>query len=435
MSEGTGISLGKRLSDLKGIGPGFDHLRVGLALSILTWHSFSISYGQDYGRTLAAFPVPVLLATLLPMFFGLSGFLVMGSAQRTGELKTFITFRVLRILPALFTEIMISALVLGPLLTALPLKQYYSSPMFLEYFGSLIGRVRFSLPGLFLDNPAPQLVNFALWTVGPEILCYIIMSLLLLTGAFRSVKAMTWVTLVYSVATVLIGWVFPTRGTIEVLPAKLLIFCFLIGILIFLYRDRLPFSRLAALAAFGVSLGLVLVMQLSGIEVLAYAAVPGLIYTVAVVGLSDLPKLPFFHRGDYSYGIYIYGFPIQQAIAHFLPHARFWYVNLGIALPLTLLFAVTSWHVIEKPVLSLRKAILATGPKVPVKPTGGVTAKKIMLFLALSAYGIFVIDASSVLPLRPGVKMVLFGFGLYKYKPNDQRPWTRRPVIVGGPTN
>jgi peptidoglycan/LPS O-acetylase OafA/YrhL len=435
MGNSTGVSLGQRLSDLKGIGPGFDHLRVGLALSILTWHSFSISYGQAYGRTLPIFPVPVLLAALLPMFFGLSGFLVMGSAQRTGELKTFITFRVLRILPALFTEIMISALVLGPLLTSLPLKQYYTNPMFLEYFGSLIGRVRFSLPGLFLDNPAPQLVNFALWTVGPEILCYIIMSLLLLTGAFRSVKAMTWVTIVYSLATVLIGWIFPSHGTIEVLPAKLLIFCFLVGNLIYLYRDRLPFSRATALIASAVSLGLILLMQTTGTEILAYLAVPGLIYTVAVVGLSDLPRLPFFHRGDYSYGIYIYGFPIQQAVAHFLPNYRFWYVNLAIALPVTLLFAVASWHIIEKPVLGLRKKILATGPRVPVRPTGGITPKKATLLIALSAYGLFVVDASSVLPLRPGVKMVLFGFGLYHYKPTDQRPWAQREVVVGAPTN
>ncbi|WP_404710603.1 acyltransferase family protein [Sphingomonas sp. MMS24-J13] len=428
------ISIGKRLDDLKGIGPGFDHLRVGLALSILTWHSFSISYGQDYGSTLAQFPVPVLLAMLLPMFFGLSGFLVMGSALRTGELKTFITFRVLRILPALLTEITISALVLGPLLTALPLRQYFTSPMFFEYFGSLIGRVRFSLPGLFLDNPAPQLVNFALWTVGPEILCYIIMSLLLLTGAYRRVKAMTIITIVYALATLAIGWIFPTHGSIEVLPAKLLIYCFLIGNLVFLYRDRLPFDWRIAAALFFAAMGLIYLTQAAQMQALAYLAVPGLIYTVAVVGLSRLPKLPFFNRGDYSYGIYIYGFPIQQSITHFLPAYRTWYVNLALALPITLLFAVASWHLIERPVLGLRKRILATGMKEPVKPSGRFTLKKTLLFGGLVAYGIFVIDAATVLPLRPGVKMILYGFGLYQYKANDVRPWTPLTVVPGAPS-
>lgn len=427
-------SLGARLQELRGIGPGFDHLRIGLALSILTWHSFSISYGQNYGATLPRFPVPVLLAALLPMFFGLSGFLVMGSALRTGELKTFITFRVLRILPALFTEIMISALILGPLLTILPLKQYYTSPMFFEYFGSLIGRVRFSLPGLFMTNPAPQLVNFALWTVGPEILCYIIMSLLLLTGAYRKVRAMTVITLIYVVVTIFAGWLFPTKGVIEVLPAKLLIFCFLVGNLVFLYRDRLPFDRRWAAVAFLSSLGLLFLTEAGYGELLGYLAIPGLIYTVAVVGLSKLPPLPFFHRGDYSYGVYIYGFPIQQAIAYFLPQYRFWYVNLALALPITLLFAVTSWHVIEKPVLGLRKRILAAPKKDPITGTG-FSAKKAALFLALTAYGLFVIDAASVLPLRPGVKMILYGFGMYHYKPNDRRAFTVTPSVPGAPTH
>ena len=428
------LSLGKRLESLKGIGPGFDHLRIGLALSIFLWHSFSISYGQDYGATLPRFPVPVLLAALLPMFFGLSGFLVMGSALRTGELKTFITFRVLRILPALFTEIMISALILGPLLTSLPLHDYFTSPMLFEYFGSLIGRVRFSLPGLFLDNPAPQLVNFALWTVGPEILCYVIMSLLLLTGAYRKVRLMTLITGIYVLLTLAIGWIFPSRGVAEVLPSKLLIFCFLVGNLIFLYRNRLPFSHWWAAAAFALALIFLYVMQTGHGEIYAYLAIPLLIYTIAVVGLSSLPPLPFFHRGDYSYGVYIYGFPIQQAVTHFLPHAyRIWYINLMLALPLTLIFAVSSWHLIEKPVLGLRKRILAASRQHPVLPQTRFTLRKTILAVGLSAYGLFVIDAAHVLPMRPGVKMVLYGFGLYRYKADDQQPFMPPPTAPSGP--
>ena len=152
--ESAGSSLGSRLSDYNGRGPGFDHIRIGLSLSILFWHSFSISYGLDYAEQLPSFPVPPLLTALLPMFFGLSGFLVMASALRT-DLSTYITFRTLRIVPALFVEITISAIVLGPLLTKLRLHDYFVDRAFYEYFGSLIGRVRFSLPGVFTENPRP----------------------------------------------------------------------------------------------------------------------------------------------------------------------------------------------------------------------------------------------------------------------------------------
>ena len=416
----TNCSIGQRLDQLKGIGPGFDHLRIGLALSIFTWHSFSISYGQDYASKLPRFPVPVLLAALLPMFFALSGFLIMGSALRNNDLKTFITFRVLRILPALFTEIMISALILGPLLTAFPLRVYFTSPMFFEYFGSLVGRVRFSLPGLFLDNPAPELVNFALWTVGPEILCYILVSLLMLTGIFRKPKGMLAITIGYAAISVVVGLLFPDKVVGEVLPAKLLIFCFFVGNLFYLYRNQIRFSAWRAAAAFLGAMVLIFIAQSTRQELWSYLAIPGFVYGVVVVGLSRLSPLPFFRRGDYSYGLYIYGFPIQQAVAHFLPNHREWYVNWPLALPVTITFAVASWHLIEKPVLGLRKRILAK--KDPVGEPKPQRGRNIAIFAALSLYGLFVLDSANVLPVRPGAKMMLYGFGMYRYKANDLRP-------------
>ena len=146
------MTLGERLDGFKGIGPGFDHLRIGLALAILTWHSFGLSYGTAWVSTVPHFVLD-FLAILLPMFFGLSGFLVMGSALRTNDARTFITFRILRILPALFVEVMLSAVVLGGFVTTLSLKQYYTDPQFIEYFGLLMGSIKYWLPGVFVSNP------------------------------------------------------------------------------------------------------------------------------------------------------------------------------------------------------------------------------------------------------------------------------------------
>lgn len=421
------ISIGKRLEELKGVGPGFDQMRIALALSIFTWHCFSISYGQDYAAKLNPVPVPLYLQSLLPMFFGLSGFLVMGSALRTGEVKTFIVLRLLRIVPALFTEVFVSALILGPLLTVLPLNVYFTSHMFWEYLGSLIGRVRFWLPGVFLDNPSPQVVNFALWTVGPEILCYVIMALLMLTGIFRSIRGMLVVTLAYAAVAWAGGLFYAKLTSGDVMPSRLLIFGFLAGNLVYLGRHRLPFSLPLAGLSYVAGLTLIYLAQSRDIGALLYVATPLLVYPVALLGLARIPPLPFFHRGDYSYGIYLFGFPVQQSVTHFLPDHRDWYINLAIALPITLLLAVTSWTFIERPVLGWRKKLLAKPVANPISSAGGFKRRKAVAMACLAAYGLFVIDSSHVLPTRPAIKMVLYGLGDYTYTGREERPKFLQP--------
>ena len=78
-------------------------------------------------------------------------------------------------------------------------------------------------------------------------------------------------------------------------------------------------------------------------------------YLTAYIGVSDVPLLPLFHRGDYSYGIYLYAMPIQQAVAATFPSIRNVPEHLAITLPIVVIFAAFSWHCIEKPILRLRR--------------------------------------------------------------------------------
>jgi peptidoglycan/LPS O-acetylase OafA/YrhL len=73
-------SVGTRLQQLNGIGPGFDFLRVALAITIVVNHSFLIVDGNfDYVK---AHHLWAIFGLTLPMFFTLSGFLISASAQR-----------------------------------------------------------------------------------------------------------------------------------------------------------------------------------------------------------------------------------------------------------------------------------------------------------------------------------------------------------------
>ncbi len=108
---------------------------------------------------------------VLPAFFALSGFLVSTSLFRSKTIFEFVTLRVVRMMPALFGEVLISALLLGPLLTAFTIQEYFSSRQFYVYWLNIIGEIHFQLPGLFLDNPDPGRVNLQLWTIPLELKC------------------------------------------------------------------------------------------------------------------------------------------------------------------------------------------------------------------------------------------------------------------------
>ena len=212
--RGSFPALGRRAPDLAqqldahgGIGPGFHLLRHVLSVLILAHHCRvavigAVNPGQEtletgaaaagativaigHGKVLGGFLQPFLYA-LVGMFFALSGFLIAGSALRTGKVGPFLANRGLRILPALTIEVTLCALVLGPFFTTLPLRQYFSDPLFLSYFGNIVGHVSFVLPGVFQDNPWPSVVNTNLWTLPPEFWCYLIMLGLMISGVLAT---------------------------------------------------------------------------------------------------------------------------------------------------------------------------------------------------------------------------------------------------------
>jgi peptidoglycan/LPS O-acetylase OafA/YrhL len=118
-------------------------------------------------------------------------------------------------------------------------------------------------------------------------------------------------------------------------------------------------ERLAG-AASGLVAAILLALPLYGGLVLALvpALLPSLCRICTVyLGLLNPPKLGLLFSGDYSHGLYLYGFPIRQAVASAGNWTHHWYINFGIALPLAAGVAYLSGNHLEKPFLT-RKALL-----------------------------------------------------------------------------
>ena len=80
-----------------------------------------------------------------------------------------------------------------------------------------------------------------------------------------------------------------------------------------------------------------------------------MVFVALAPGLS---KPSFEPPGDISYGVYLYGWPIQQALQALFPTTAFW-LMLPVALALTCAVSVVSWLVVEKPALRLKERIMA----------------------------------------------------------------------------
>jgi peptidoglycan/LPS O-acetylase OafA/YrhL len=329
---------------------GFDYMRVTLALLIIGLHSGEISYGPVPPENIYSSLWRAPVATFVPMFFALSGFLVAGSLERSRSLFTFIGLRALRIVPALAGEVFLSALVLGPLLTTYPLAAYFSDPRFFVYFRNIIGDIHYQLPGLFVGNPDTDAVNAQLWTVPYELVFYILCSAIALLGIYKR-RVLMLVSVGFFFLAVLYKVDLEHHARPWTVEGRTLLMTAAAGMLFHRFKKFVPWNFGLFLTA-----ALLSILLFSRREWDAFSPLP-LTYATIYLGLLDPPRHKYILSGDYSYGLYLYGFPVQQAVASFGPAFRHWYINLLLAVPGTALCAFISWWLIERPALGLRRRL------------------------------------------------------------------------------
>lgn len=287
----------------------YDALRLLGALTVLVSHQFALA-GLPEPKVLGVFNLGYVAVF---MFFSISGYLVAGSWQSDPSAKRYLVRRMLRLGPA-FMALMGVSLVAGTLLGT-------------RYFPS---------------NPLPAF-NGSLWTIEYEVLCYLVVAagatlLSLRVGALLAFAAL----LLYWDMSYLrygpeLGLMFCAGVLLRTMPlGKPLVLLLIATVLAFLFKSE-PFRILLAL----------------------------LPLSVVLIGNASWPVVKRAGRyGDFSYGLYIYAFPVQQFVILWLGKGASYWLLLTVSLALTTVIAIASWKLVESPALTLKDGL--TRMKKPV---------------------------------------------------------------------
>ena len=354
-------------------GNNFDALRFALATAVIWSHCYALA-GRPMDPLFALTGQIDAGSLAVEAFFVLSGFLITQSWDGDPDVRNFAVKRTLRLAPALVVALAFGALLVGPIVSSVPSVQYLLAPSTWEHFGGALLNRHLASPLLFVDNPVPHQLNASLWSLRYEILCYGIVAVigvvagarwaivgpLLLAGGLGAEAALAW-----SGA--------PGAGV----PATLarLIAAFFAGSTLYAFRRQIPFSPLlataaaAALAAGALVGGLRFVFPLAGAYLL-----------LCLACWRALPLQGFGRYGDFSYGLYVFAYPLQQSIVQVAGTAISIPAFFGMAFGTTLVLAVLSWHFIEAPSLARKprraqartaEAPCPTGPAWPATSSGG----------------------------------------------------------------
>lgn len=123
------------------------------------------------------------------IFFLIGGYLISKSWLSDPNPLRYSIKRIFRIFPALVIYTVIAAYVVGPLLSDLPMREYYMNSQVSYYLKNILLYPVYGLPGVFSNNPYPNAVNGSLWTLPVEVSLYILVPCILtLIGANKKIK-------------------------------------------------------------------------------------------------------------------------------------------------------------------------------------------------------------------------------------------------------
>ncbi len=303
-------------------------------------------------------------------FFIISGFLVTRSFVTSSTALRYMWKRFLRIFPGFWVCLLVTAALIAPLayfyqhnhLTGY-LGGHSDSPIRYVKDNFWLGMNQYNIDHLLGGTPwardfDQRAFDGSLWTLIYEFKCYIAVAILGVFGILRhgrygvlALSAALWALLLVETRNPhAVAPTFPVVGDPWMVR---LAFLFSLGTLLFLFREKVPISGWLAVAA-----GAVFVVTL---RTTLYPEVGQIAFAYLCFWLAvRLPIRNADRYGDFSYGLYIYAFPVQQMAS--LNHLNRWgfvpYVLVSLAGSLAL--AIASWHFVEKPAMSLKRLRIST---------------------------------------------------------------------------
>lgn len=319
---------------------GFDAVRLLAALTVIAGHAVPLT-GRGDPPTVGGMP---FFDIAVYVFFALSGCLVSTSWQRTPQVRRFLRHRVARIFPALVLVVLVTVCVIGPITTSVALEEYFRDTETWAYLSNLVLLAAYHLPGVFDANPIGT-VNGSLWTLGPEFTCYLIVFAVGLVverlAPSRGIRCAVYAGIGTTMAAV------PLLSGDEKSPLLAMVF-FMVGAAVaaLCRPTALPIWPALPLVVIWLTAGAL--SPVAGL-ISAWIAIP---YAVLAIGSRPLPGLSAVGRpGDASYGMYLWGFPVQQITWSLAPAMPLGW-NIAVVGAASYGLGVASWHLVEKRALT-----------------------------------------------------------------------------------
>ena len=314
-----------------------------------------VLYGHSF--VFLGLPEPLFLSwshlgpVAVYVFFTISGYLITQSWERDPHFLRFFIRRCLRIFPGLIVCVLFCIFVLGPIFTTIDLKTYFTHPATRSYFSnnSLLF-VQYYLPGVFETVRVPNAVNGSLWSLPAEFFMYMLVAFV---GMFLRSR---WIVLALFVASALLSVMWaqktPTMLVVYGTDLRQVVMCasyFWAGAVFYRFNLHSYFSLTNVVIA-GFAL-LLLEPHPFYLSIATWLLLPWIVLAFGLSSSAGISRV--FGKRDYSYGIYIYAFPVQQSVVYMFPNIGL-LSYIALSFGVTLILAALSWHFIEEKMLRFK---------------------------------------------------------------------------------
>lgn len=294
------------------------------------------------------------------IFFLISGYLIAQSFLNDSNILRYSIKRIFRIIPGLAGVVLFAVFIVGPLFTTLPMREYFLHGTTWSYLKNIVLYVQYFLPGVFENNPYPNAINGSLWTLPVEVFMYIVLPIVFLVfrridkAIVAAMLAIVLEVLHLAITRRMPGVRLVIYGT-DMVSALAIIPYFFMGIVFMSPKVKKYLNLQLAIGLFCIAE----IMSFSNLksEIVVFFVLSYFVFSFA---FAENPRfVKCFSKNDYSYGLYLYGFLIQQIVVKILwKYQLTLNVYFVICAVLSTFFAMLSWHLIEKPAQQLSKKLL-----------------------------------------------------------------------------